>query len=278
MGGGGGSGSRRASPPGPNATAVVAHIYYEETWPDIAGVLASLSDPFDLIVTTVPGRQSLIEAIRRDFPEADIEVMENRGRDVRPFLVLLERGRLDRYRFVCKVHGKKSSDGGRKSYLGSLWRRRLLFDLLAAPGLAASIVKMFDSDPTIGMIGPRAFRLPSKDYSEALSWSVNTERVLELAGKMGVPAERFRLDFFGGTMFWVRPEALAPLRRLEALRGLPGRAGAARRRPRTRDRAPVRRGSLRRAIDWPTAAAVTTPPSTKGTGAFSNAGRRSGLG
>ena len=72
---------------------------------------------------------------------------------------------------------------------------------------------MFNSDPTIGMIGPRAFRLPNKDYSEALSWSVNTERVLELAGKMGVSAEKFRLDFFGGTMFWVRPEALAPLAR-----------------------------------------------------------------
>jgi len=39
--------------------------------------------------------------------------------------------------------------------------------------------------------------------------------VLELGEKMGVPASEFRLDFFGGTMFWVRPEALAPLRKLE---------------------------------------------------------------
>ena len=210
---------------GPNATAIVAHVYYEETWPDIAGVLARLALPFDLIVTTVPGRKSLIEAIRRDFPDAAVEVMENRGRDVRPFLVLLERGRLDRYRIVCKVHGKKSSDGGRKSYMGSLWRRRLLFDLLAAPGLAPSIAKMFEEDPTIGMIGPGAFRLPSKTYSEELSWSVNRERVMELAGRMGVPAEKFRLDFFGGTMFWVRPEALAPLRRLKLSEAFPEEQG-----------------------------------------------------
>ena len=198
----------------PSAAAIAVHIYYEDTWPDIAEVLKRLTIPFDLIVTTVPGRERLIEAIRRDFPHGDIEVMENRGRDVRPFLVLLERGRLDRYRYVCKVHGKKSSDGGRMSYMGSLWRRRLLFDLLAAPGLADSIAERFDRDPSIGMIGPRAFRLPNETYSEELSWSVNRPTVLELAARMGVPAERFRLDFFGGTMFWVRPEALRPLRAL----------------------------------------------------------------
>jgi hypothetical protein len=200
---------------GPNATAVVVHIYYEETWADIAGVLKRLTVPFDLIVTTVPGREGLIEAIRRDFPDADVELMENRGRDVRPFLVLLESGRLDRYRCVCKVHGKKSNDGGRKSYMGAIWRRRLLFDLLAAPGVAASVVDMFERDRSIGMVGPRAFRLPSETYSEGLSWSVNRETVLELGEKMGVPANEFRLDFFGGTMFWVRPEALTPLRKLK---------------------------------------------------------------
>ena len=44
--------------------AVVAHIYYEDTWSDIAGALRSLTIPFDLIVTTVEGREGLIEKIR----------------------------------------------------------------------------------------------------------------------------------------------------------------------------------------------------------------------
>ncbi|HEY1862158.1 MAG TPA: rhamnan synthesis F family protein, partial [Roseiarcus sp.] len=207
------------------AVAIVAHIYYEDTWPDIAGALRGLTVPFDLIVTTVAGREGLIEWIRRSYPRAEIEIMENRGRDIGPFLVLLEYGRFDGYRYVCKIHGKKSIDGGRKTYMGEMWRRRLLFDLLGGPGAASAAVDMFERDPSIGMIGPRAFRLPNAGYPEVLSWSANRSMTLKIAERMGVPAAKFRLDFFGGTMFWVRPEALKPLRDLRLTAEMPCESG-----------------------------------------------------
>lgn len=205
----------RALGPAPRRLVIVVHAYYEETWGDLSGALRRIDPPYDLIVTTVPGRERLVARIEREFPEAEVEVMENRGRDVRPFLKLLERGRLDRYAYVCKIHGKRSTDGAGKAALGSLWRRRALFDLIAAPGIAQSIVDTFERDPTLGMIGPRAFRYPNAALPETAAWSVNKDEVLRLAGRMGVPADRFRLDFFGGTMFWVRPAALAPLRGLK---------------------------------------------------------------
>ena len=166
--------------------AVVVHIYHEDTWPDIAGALRSLTTPFDLIVTTVAGRERLIELIRRSYSQAEIKVMENRGRDIGPFLTLLEQGRLDSYRYLCKVHGKKSIDGGRTTYVGEMWRRRLLFDLLGAPGAATAIIDMFERDPSIGMIGPRVFRLPKANHPEDLSWSANRPMTLKIAGRMGV--------------------------------------------------------------------------------------------
>jgi lipopolysaccharide biosynthesis protein len=205
--------------------AVVAHIYYEDTWPDIAGALRGMTTPFDLIVTTVAGRERLVETIRRNYPRAEIEIVENRGRDVGPFLVLLERGRLDRYRYVCKIHSKKSMDGGRKTYMGDMWRRRLLFDLLGAPGAANAAIDMFERDRSIGMIGSRVFRLPKEGYPEDLSWSANRPITLKIAERMGVPADEFRLDFFGGTMFWVRPEALKPLRDLRLAADMPPESG-----------------------------------------------------
>lgn len=205
--------------------AIVAHIYYEDTWPDIAGALRGLTVPFDLIVTTVAGREGLIESIRRSYPRAEIEIMENRGRDIGPFLVLLERSRLDGYRYICKIHGKKSIDGGRKTYMGEMWRRRLLFDLIGAPGAASAAVDMFERDPSIGMIGPSSFRLPNASYPEDLSWSANRPMTLKIAERMGVPADKFQLDFFGGTMFWVRPEALKPLRDLRLAADMPYERG-----------------------------------------------------
>lgn len=205
--------------------AIVAHVYYEDTWTDIAGALRGLTVPFDLIVTTVAGRERLIETIRRSYPRAEIEVVENRGRDVGPFLALLERGRLDRYSYICKIHGKKSTDGGRKSYMGDMWRRRLLFDLLGAPGAASAAMELFERNPSIGMIGPRAFRLPKDGYPEDLSWAANRPTTLKIAARMGVPADKFRLDFFGGTMFWVRPEALKPLRDLRLAADMPYESG-----------------------------------------------------
>jgi lipopolysaccharide biosynthesis protein len=205
--------------------AVVVHIYYEDTWPDIAGALRGLTVPFDLIVTTVADRERLIEAVRQAYPHVEIEIVENRGRDIGAFMLLLERGRLDRYRYICKIHGKKSIDGGRKTYMGAMWRRRLLFDLLGAPGVANAAIDMFERDPSIGMIGPRVFRLPKEGYSGDLSWSANRPMTLKIAQRMGVAADKFQLDFYGGTMFWVRPEALKPLRDLALAADMPYESG-----------------------------------------------------
>lgn len=200
---------------GPPRFAIVAHVYYPEVWPEIATILRLIPDAFDLIITTVPDREELSRAIRQDFPDADIRVFENRGRDVRPFLCLLEEGRLDRYPYVCKIHGKKSVDGGRVALLGNIWRNRLMFDLLAAPGVIDRVLAIFDEYPRAGMVGSRAYRYPSDYFDLKASWGKNRETVLAIANRMGIPAALFKLDFFGGTMFWARPEALSPLRELK---------------------------------------------------------------
>lgn len=200
---------------GPPRVAIVAHIYYPDVWPEIASILRKIDALFDLIITTTQDREALSAEIRAEFPQADIRVFENRGRDVRPFICLLEEGRLDQYAFVCKIHGKKSVDGGRAALLGNIWRNRLLFDLLAGPGVISRTLSLFSADKTVGIVGSRVYRFPNANLEERASWGRNRETVLAVAKRMGVAPEDYRLDFFGGTMFWVRPAALAPLKELK---------------------------------------------------------------
>ncbi|MGO4870475.1 MAG: rhamnan synthesis F family protein [Roseiarcus sp.] len=197
--------------------AVALHLYYADLWPEIRAVLMSLPLAFDLIVTTVADREELIGEIRADFPEATIHVLENRGRDVGPFLVLLEEGALDRYDCVCKIHGKKTLHGLKRNPYGEVWRRRLLFDLLCADRTMARAVERFERNPSLGLLGPEAFRVAGAENADFF-WKDNRERVSQLLLRLGNAPERIEPDFFAGTMFWVRPQALAPLRALRLSR------------------------------------------------------------
>ena len=193
--------------------AIVLHLYYRDLWPELSAALSSLPLAFDLIVTTVAGRETLIDEIRADFPQATIRVVENRGRDIRPFLLLLEEGALDAYDCVCKIHGKKSLHGLNRNPYGEVWRRRLLFDLLCAEGTMARAVERFERNPSLGLLGPEVFRVAGAEIADFF-WKENRPLVSQLSVRMGRTPDQVLPDFFAGTMFWVRPKALAPLRAL----------------------------------------------------------------
>ena len=95
----------------------------------------------------------------------------------------------------------------------------------AAP---AQIVDMFERDPSLGIVGPAALRMPNARYTADMAWGTdkNRELTMRLARRMGVHRGEPDLDFFAGTMFWVRPRALEPIRRLNLQRSdFPDEAG-----------------------------------------------------
>ena len=111
-------------------TAVVAHVFYPEMWPELAECVRSIGGGVELVVTCVD--RAVGEAALRDFPGARLVVCENRGFDVWPFLKAI--GEIDIHGFdaVVKLHTKRDIDLGFDcrfngcDFNGPNWRNRLL--------------------------------------------------------------------------------------------------------------------------------------------------------
>jgi lipopolysaccharide biosynthesis protein len=183
--------------------AVVVHAFY----PDIFAALVDRFDAYDIDFTlfattsaeTIEAVRSMLES--KPYPHEVIAV-ENRGRDVAPFLQVARRAIDDGFGFLLKLHTKKSPhmEGG------EAWREEL-YGCLADGAQAKWILSRMRADGAIGLVSSAAHIVPLADQ-----WGQNRRRVEWLAKRMGVARLNEARDLFmAGTMFFARAAALAPL-------------------------------------------------------------------
>jgi hypothetical protein len=188
--------------------AVCLHLFYPELWPALRLELEVIPEPWDLYVT-VP-EFACTDALRRiaaDHPATYFLPCKNRGRDVLPFLRLLELGVLDPYEAVCKLHGKRSlhmKDGAQ-------WLARVLASMLGSSKAVAKLLQHLRGRPTVGLVGPKGLAIRS---GNPLHRAGNHRAVVALAEKAALSPAAQDSPFFAGTMFWFRPAALDGLRAL----------------------------------------------------------------
>lgn len=184
-------------------SCLLAHVYYPNLLREILALQRNFPYPVDLHITLRP---EIEDEVRRLIPSgvnAIIHVHENRGRDIAPTLALLDAGVFDHYDAVLKVHTKRSPH----VKTGSL-RRRLLFAFLAGqPRQVLRVLRLFERCDK-GMVGWGYLFHRDQFY-----WYAVEAHVRDLCARMEIKAYDQPL-FFEGTMFWFRPAALAPLRRL----------------------------------------------------------------
>jgi lipopolysaccharide biosynthesis protein len=165
--------------------AVVAHIYYEEIWPELVSYLHNIPQDFRLFVSIPEGHDE--KRIRSAFADATVVQVKNVGRDIAPFLRLMPD--LRPFDAVCKIHTK-----GRPR-----WRTELLSSVLGSRHLVRSIVAGFLDRPDLVLVGSKALFLDGPTFI-----SGNGRIMTRLFG----PLPR-QFGFFAGTMFWLRPSAFA---------------------------------------------------------------------
>lgn len=193
----------RAAARGPHAACVVIHAWYVEA---LDALLAApvLADPaIRLVVTTSFDKERAVrDALAARGANAEVEVFENRGRDILPFLRVADRLLAEGEELVLKLHTKQSvhlEDGAR-------WRDELA-QRLASASRHETIRKAFHEDATLGLVAPEGHLLPVHAYLGG-----NRPHLDYLHARLGLkqPLDD-SMTFASGSMFWARLEALRPL-------------------------------------------------------------------
>lgn len=184
--------------------AVVVHVFYPEILPEI---LSRLTDSGPLIIKlfiTCPGdrRSGLLQVLNGYTFEYEIFETINRGRDILPFIKLLPHLQEQGFPLIVKVHTKVSHHLKSRDR----WRDELFAELLNDKNLK-NHVRLFESNPYVGMLGPQGNLLPV-----ALYYGRNAQRLKELCIRMKTPGSLMKQLFFvAGSMFIARTESLAGL-------------------------------------------------------------------
>lgn len=189
-------------------TAVILHVYYEDLFDEMTKWLENLGGDFDLYISIEASNEDLLERIQSIYPTARIFRFENRGRDIAPFVEIIRKISNLNYRYVLKIHTKKTPHRGD----GDIWRHDMLTKLLGSKDIVKKIKTAIKNNQEIGYIGPQGHVLFIDSY-----WGENKELTTKLARTCGllsgddtVP----RFTFVAGTMFWANPKALNILEKM----------------------------------------------------------------
>jgi glycosyltransferase involved in cell wall biosynthesis len=190
--------------------ALHLHLYY---WKVIHELLVSYKWAFDnpnvhfyISTGSESDRHSLMSLLTgRD--NVDVRVVENRGRDIMPLLTTfrskIQRGK---YHLVGHLHGKKSLWVG--GTVGDDWRRFCFDHLGGEAGVFPAIWEAFRNDPKLGLVFP--------EDPNVIGWTKNKAFARALMTRMNLsPDLPDNIRFPLGTMFWARPEVLAPFWKLK---------------------------------------------------------------
>ena len=183
------------------------HVHYGELWDEIWRELSRNSLDIDLFVT-ISYRDDTTDLLKNriltDCPKGEVFIMENRGRDILPFLTLLEAGAFHEYDAVCKIHTKRSlhrADGDR-------WRKRLIAGIVS--NRTPKLLKKFMTDPNLAIWVADGQVLRSKKW-----WGVNKALAEGILGRIGLNVASERPYFPSGSMYWIKPFALGMLKSLK---------------------------------------------------------------
>lgn len=192
--------------------AMVIHAFYIDVLEDIITSINYVFPRPDLFISVSEDADvKEIELFLKEKGYMDffIKPVQNRGRDVAPFLVEFAEN-LKSYDVCCKIHGKKSLYGGSEQ---TNWRNHLYHNLLGSKEIVDDILGAFIKNKNLGLLFSDNYgMIPYWGYT----WLTNKGVVNGLLQKLQLHQlfpilDQTYIDYPAGTMFWFRPQAISQI-------------------------------------------------------------------
>ena len=175
------------------------HIFYPELWNELKVCINNIYPyKFDLFITLVEHHKDIINDIKENFPFANIEIVENKGYDIGPFIYILNKINLDNYSYIVKLHTKhnipyNTNIGNGYIFKNDQWRKALL-SFLKDKKTFNNCIKSFDKDKKLGMIA---------NYKTILKKEKRDKKAEKEAYKLlqQINLRTNKYQFVAGTMF-----------------------------------------------------------------------------
>nr|NQU89176.1 hypothetical protein [Bacteroidota bacterium] len=184
--------------------AIIIHAFHFDIFLEIMNYLKNNNGAKFRFYVTSP--EDLSEKITGFFIKTPFEYkilsVENRGRDILPFLNMIPQVFNDGYQVILKIHTKKSTH----RLSGDLWRKDLYTKLLNETAINRAL-RIFNTDHTVGLIGTPGHIVPMNLY-----YGANARLVENLSEGMGIASSQLiNLSFSAGSMFYARKQELTSL-------------------------------------------------------------------
>ena len=189
--------------------AIQVHLYYIDLINEIINKTNNIPFNFDLFISTdsLAKKNSINDYILNNSKayKVEIEILENKGRDVMPFLIQMKH-KLKNYKYICHIHTKKSI----YINIGENWRNYLFNNLLGNENIILEILNDFESNAKLGFIFPENYYQSLLLFGEKLN-KLNKESMKYLLNKLfNKYKSRIggKIEFPMGNMFWTKVNAI----------------------------------------------------------------------
>lgn len=175
--------------------AVIIHLFYPEMWSTLTSKLINIKHNFDIYVTVPEKHKDII--LEYNSSKVTIIPVPNWGRDILPFLHVMKKIRHAGYKYILKIHSKKSKHISKID--ATYWLKSTLNSLLYSDKSINNILKKIDNN--VKIIGPSDFAV-RMTFNGDQNLKYNISKYYNKSSSKKIIKNIKDYIFGAGTMFW----------------------------------------------------------------------------